>query len=259
MYTQRMFFWNHSYSSLIENVAADEVLLDWAESSDCGPVIRFWESPEYGVVLGYGNSAAKEVSLAHTSARDIPVVRRCSGGGTVVQGPGCFNYAFVLPVQWDPELNSITGATRWVMGRLQLVFQALASQKLLLPDNPLVGPDRYTVALAGDSDLTINGLKFSGNAQRRRKRYVLFHGTILRSFDIAQITELLCHPSREPGYRHRRSHSEFLTNVGISQSDLVDTLVQFFHAVPLTARFSDQVVTDYVNSRYSTGSWNEKF
>ena len=254
-----MFFWDRSYPSLIENVAADEALLDWAESTDSGAVLRFWESPEYGVVLGYGNSAAKEVSLAHASARRVPIVRRCSGGGTVVQGPGCFNYAFVLPVQLDPTLNSITGTTRWVMGRLQWVFQALASQKLLVPDNPLVTPDRYTVALAGDSDLTINGLKFSGNAQRRRKKYVLFHGTILRSFDIAQITELLSHPSREPGYRHRRTHAEFVTNVGISQADLVGSLVQFFHAVPLKACFSDQVVTDYVNSRYSTGSWNEKF
>lgn len=251
--------WNYSYPSLIENVAADEALLDWADSCDSGAILRLWKSPEYGVVLGYGNSAAKEVSLDHAVTGTVPIVRRCSGGGTVVQGPGCFNYAFVLPVALDPMLNSIQGTTQWVMGRLQLMFQALASQHLLVTDNPLAQGDRHVIGVAGDSDLTINGLKFSGNAQRRRKKYVLFHGTILRSFDLSKMTEFLCHPSREPGYRAKRSHLEFVTNVGISEEDLVESLIQFFHASVMTSCITDQIVSDYVKSRYSTGPWNEKF
>ncbi|NBV83007.1 lipoate--protein ligase family protein [bacterium] len=254
-----MQFFCNSFEALIDNVAADEVLLDWAESEDRGPFIRLWESSIYGVVVGYGNAISREVSVATCSEEQIPIVRRCSGGGTVVQGPGCLNYAVVLPISIDPVLNSIQGTTLWVMGRLQMLFQSLASQNQLRPDNPLVSGGPLTVTISGDSDLAVNGLKFSGNAQRRRKRYVLFHGTILYAFDLSKVSDLLPHPSREPRYRSRRTHSEFITNIGIDKSDLIESLFRFFNASGCQDPFPDHLVTEYVRSRYSTALWRDKF
>ena len=74
-----------------ENLACDEALLDWCESGDGVECLRFWESPEPFVVVGYANKVETEVNVAACEARKIPILRRCSGGGTVVQGPGCLN------------------------------------------------------------------------------------------------------------------------------------------------------------------------
>src|SRR5689334_9674348 len=84
-----------------ENLACDEALLGLAESGAGEEVLRFWESTEYFVVVGYANKVAVEVNVAACEVGGIPILRRCSGGGTVVQGPGCLNYALVLRISGD--------------------------------------------------------------------------------------------------------------------------------------------------------------
>ena len=80
-------------STPAENLAADEALLDEREATAGEPVLRLWESPEHFVVVGYSNRVGTEVNEPACRARGIPILRRCSGGGTVLQGPGCLNYA----------------------------------------------------------------------------------------------------------------------------------------------------------------------
>jgi len=254
-----MHYWAKSFPNLIDNVAADEAVLDWAQDHQTGPIMRLWESSEYGVVLGYGNRRQAEVKSDVLRDQRLPVVRRCSGGGTVVQGPGCFNYCFILPVTFDARINSISGTTSWVMGQMETLFQALVSDHLLHPDNPLAVGDPAHIAVLGDSDLTVNGIKFSGNAQRRRKTHVMFHGTILSHFDLGMVTATLNHPSREPGYRHGRSHQEFITNVGIPFDTWETAMTRFFRATDVIDGPPDHLVTDLVMSRYTTLEWMEKF
>jgi lipoate-protein ligase A len=78
-----------------ENLACDEALLDWSEEESGTAILRFWESPRHFVALGYTDAASSEADVEACRVLDIPVLRRCSGGGTVIQGPGCLNYALV--------------------------------------------------------------------------------------------------------------------------------------------------------------------
>src|SRR5215831_6230774 len=88
-YSMELF--DFTFATPAENLACDEALLDACERNGSGEVLRFWEPHGYFVVVGYGNSIATEVNLAACEAERIPVLRRCSGGGTVLQGPGCLN------------------------------------------------------------------------------------------------------------------------------------------------------------------------
>src|SRR5262249_12966607 len=65
---------------------------------------------------------------------------------------------------------------------------------------------------AGTSDLAAAGRKFSGNAQQRKRRFLLHHGTLLYDFDLAQVGRYLLMPERQPAYREGRAHSTFLCN-----------------------------------------------
>src|SRR4051812_5944279 len=89
-----------------ENLACEEVLLDLCEAGGWGGLLRFWEPTEYFVVLGYANKAALEVDLEACQKQEVPIFRRCTGGGAVVQGPGCLNYSLVLRI--SGALESIT-------------------------------------------------------------------------------------------------------------------------------------------------------
>ncbi len=236
-----MTFLDISFPTPEENLACDEALLDRSEEEEGGEVLRFWESPSPFVVLGVSNVAAQEVNLEACSARGIPVLRRHSGGGCVLQGPGCLNYALVLKIPETGPLTSIAGTNAFVLGRLATALGGLVKGE---------------VRVMGQSDLTLGGRKFSGNAQRRRLRFLLFHGTILLSLDLALLDDLLPYPSQSPAYRERRPHRDFLINLGLQAEPVKEAIrVGWSAAGPPPALPLDRMHR-LIAERYSRAEWN---
>lgn len=104
--------YDHTFASPEENLAFDDQLLE----SSC-EALRFWESSVAFVVLGSSGRIEDEVNLNACEA-GIPVLRRSSGGGTVVQGLGCLNYAFVLSLDVRPELLNVGGSYSIILNRI---------------------------------------------------------------------------------------------------------------------------------------------
>lgn len=204
-----MRFVEYSPPSTAGHLALDEALLNMRENGPGEGFLRFWEPGELSVVLGRTNRAGTEVRLDRCRELGIPVFRRSSGGGTVVQGPGCLNFSLVVNIADEPGLGSAGGTNEYVLRRNAGVISLLTGE---------------SVEVSGSSDLTIGGRKISGNAQRRRLRTILFHGCILLDFDFAVIEDLLPFPSRQPAYRAGRSHAGFLRNLGISPDTLREAL-----------------------------------
>jgi len=88
-----------------ENLALDEALLERAE---CGTkpleMLRLWESPQPFVVLGRASRVADEVDQEKCRQLGLPILRRPSGGASVLAGPGCLMYAVILSYQRHPDL-----------------------------------------------------------------------------------------------------------------------------------------------------------
>jgi lipoate-protein ligase A len=233
-----------------ENLACDEALLDAAEAGEAGEVLRFWESPEHFVVVGYANKVAHEVSVAACEERGLPILRRCSGGGTVVQGPGCLNYALVLRITSDGPTRTISAANQFIMERNRSALAKLYSA-LHTPHS--------TVEIQGHTDLAIAGRKFSGNSQRRRKQYLLFHGTFLLNFDVALVSAVLKMPSLQPDYRNHRSHHDFLAGLGISAAAIKAGLAHAWEVVSPMPDFPRERIAALSREKYATREWNWKF
>lgn len=228
----------YSSSDPIENLAYDDALLH--EPSEHA-YLRFWESPTYFVVLGHGNALHKEINVDECAKRQIPIYRRCSGGGTVLQGPGCLNYALILPTIEAP-FNTISSTTCTILRK-----QANALRPLL-----------PKIRVNGISDLCIDSLKFSGNAQRRIKNKLLFHGTFLYNFDLNAIHNLLAHPSIEPDYRNNRSHLDFITNISISKEQIMTALETEWISESINY-IKNLNHLDSIQNNYKTKTWIEKF
>jgi lipoate-protein ligase A len=233
-----------------ENLAGDEALLDWCEENEGEEVLRFWESPETFVVVGYANKIAAEVNVAACEAKKIPIFRRCSGGGTVLQGRGCLNYALVLKISENAGLRTITAANQFIMERNREAIEAL------LP--------KSKISVSGHTDLALNSQpstlnKFSGNSQRRRKNFLLFHGTFLLDFDLALVGQFLRMPSQEPDYRRSRSHDQFLTNLNLPAAEVKDALKKIWNAKKELRNFPKSEIQKLADEKYSTDEWNLKF
>jgi lipoate-protein ligase A len=236
-----------TFPSPAENLACDEALLDWAESGEGAECLRLWESLEPFVVVGYANKVATEVNMAACEARKIPILRRCSGGGTVVQGPGCLNYTLILPITQDGPLHSIPVANQFIMRRNRAAIESATGNR------------QSAIAIRGHTDLAVGERKFSGNSQRRRKHFLLFHGTYLLRFDLALIGGLLRMPSKEPDYRESRQHADFLTNINISAETVKAALQKAWDAgAPLTNPPLEKIKS-LAREKYLTNEWNFKF
>jgi lipoate-protein ligase A len=196
-YHDRMQFLDLTLPDAAENLALDEALLLEAEAGRGGEALRLWEWPHYVAVLGAGCALADDVDEGRCRSDGVPVMRRASGGGTVLLGPGCLCYSLVLSYERGPALREITPSYAYILGRLG---DALAG---LLPG----------IEQAGTSDLMDAGLKFSGNAQQRKRNHLLHHGTLLYDFDLSRIGCYLRMPGRQPEYRGRREHAAFLRNL----------------------------------------------
>lgn len=225
-------------------LALDEAALDHVEEHGGPGLLWFYEADTPWVVVGYGQDIAREVHLDACKADAIPIYRRCSGGGTVVQGPGCLSYGLVLPLDAHPDLASITGANRWIMGRQR---NAVAP---LLPG---------IVSVEGHTDLARDGRKFSGNAQRRRRQSLLFHGTFLCTFDLAGISRWLAFPSAQPGYRASRDHASFVCNLGLSTTAVAAAIRDEWKELESTLPPSVHArIPGWISSRYGDRAWHER-
>lgn len=227
------------------DVALDEALLSWAAAQTAGDdreILRLWESPQYAVVIGRASKTADEVYLDHCEEDAVPVLRRCSGGASVVIGPGCLMYAVILDLHQSPHLESINVAHEHVTAKLASALRSAGQP----------------VDVRGHCDLTINDYKFSGNALRITRTHVLYHGTVLYDFDLDRVEHYLREPPRQPDYRSRRSHAAFIRNVDVQPETLRQCMIEQWGANQPLTDWPQDTTAQLVDEKYSRDDWNLK-
>lgn len=226
-----------------ENLALDEALLGLSEASaDGAPArefLRFWESPVPFVVLGVSSRIRLDVDVEACMRDRVPILRRASGGGTVLQGPGCLSFAVVVSLRVRPELEDLRRSYRWVLDR---VASALGTGE---------------IEIAGTSDLAIGTRKISGNAQKRTRHVLLHHGTILHRFDLASVERWLRHPPKAPAYREGRAHADFVENLNLDATEIRRRLTQAFEAT--SGRFDPPLLEGFLRDKYADPAWTWRF
>ncbi len=235
-----------------EQLAADEALLDACEAGDSEETLIFWEPRDTFVVVGYANKIATEVNVAACAAAGIPIFRRCSGGGTVVQMAGGLNYSLILRIEENGDTRNITAANQFIMEK----NRAAITQALATTADP-VPPAAITVR--GHTDLCVGDIKFAGNAQRRRKNFLLFHGTLLLNCDLSLISKLLWMPSQQPDYRGNRPHEKFVTNLNRPVAQVKAAFAKVWGANEELKNPPPAEIARLAREKYSTREWNFKF
>jgi len=211
--------WIHSETlpTTEENLALDEALVEVADRRsldlnqtdadndvDSGEeVLRLWELPSPCVVLGRASRWAEEVNSVACSTDSVPVLRRASGGASIVAGPGCLMYSVLISYHKRPHWRGLDVAHQQVMSRVRDSVQNTADSFQL----PL------QVQIQGTCDLTIDGRKFSGNALRCKRNWMIYHGTIMVAMPLEWLSKYLLEPPRQPAYREKRSHETFVSNI----------------------------------------------
>jgi len=227
------------------NLALEEAILDAVETGRSPSTLRFWESASPFAVLGVSQMLLREVDEIACEAEGVPVLRRCSAGGAVLQGPGSLNFALTLRYEDYPNTRALRASYDFILGSIADAFRARGLE----------------VSPAGCSDLAIDGLKVSGNAQKRRKHAFLHHGSLLYAVDSGLIARCLREPETRPDYRGERTHAEFVTTLPLTRADLVACVCEAFDAPAPSGQPSDdelRAAGQLAAEKYGNDEWNRR-
>lgn len=167
-------------------MAVDEALADSCRRGASGPTLRLygWDRP--AISLGYFQRADQVVNLDRCGEAGVPVVRRATGGRAVYHRHEV-TYSVVAPVPHPAFPSTIRGTYEVIARALQAGLERL--DITVERSDRTTGPTRHGVgsplcfAATSRNEMTVEGKKVVGSAQRRWSTAFLQHGSILLSHD----------------------------------------------------------------------------
>lgn len=221
------------------NLAVEEyVMKNFTED-----VFMLWRNDKSVIIGKYQNSAA-EINIDFVNENGVKVVRRMTGGGAVFHDLGNLNFTFI-EAKGSGDFRTFT----------EPILQVL---------NKLGVPARFE----GRNDLTINGQKFSGNAQCVYNGKILHHGTLLFASEMADLSAALKVNPLKFQDKAVKSVRKRVTNISehlphpMTVLELKDVIMEHVssnteNAKPYT--FSDEdirAIEKLRDEKYSTWEWN---
>jgi len=224
------------------NLATEEyVLKNFTESS-----FMLWRN-EPAIIVGKHQNTLAEINIDYVKEKNIPVVRRLSGGGAVFHDLGNLNFTFINIGQEEQFIDF----RKYTEPILEVLLKLDINAKF-----------------EGRNDLTIDGKKFSGNAEHVWKNRVLHHGTLLFSAKMTDLSQALNVDPLKFQDKSVKSVRSRVTNISEHLKKPMDVL-QFSdllenHIVEKNpeAHFYDlskndhSKITELAREKYGTWEWN---
>jgi lipoate-protein ligase A len=122
------------------------------------------------IIIGKHQNTIEEINSEYVKEKNIQVVRRISGGGTVYHDDGNLNFSFLTKFSQDSIHNF---------------------KKFTEPVVKTLNELGVKAELNGRNDITVDGKKISGNAQFSNTKAMFSHGTVLFNSNLDDVVEAL--------------------------------------------------------------------
>jgi len=224
------------------NLAAEEYFLKYSTED----IFMLWRN-EPAIIVGKHQNTISEINIDYVKENNISVVRRLTGGGAVFHDLGNLNFTFIQSGA-EHTRNDFRKFTEPILEVLQKL--------------------RIDARFEGRNDLTIEGKKFSGNAETVWKNRVLHHGTLLFSATITDLSQALKVNEAKFQDKAVKSVRSRVTNISEHMHEDMDVmefskLIQnHISGLYPDARFYElsdvdhSIINELVQTKYCTWDWN---
>lgn len=177
------------------NMAIDEAMAEAAAAGEAPPTLRFYQWIPPCLSLGR-NQPIAEVDLAVCAARGYDVVRRPTGGRSILHTDE-LTYSVTGPASEPRLAGGVLDAYLRLAEALQLGLERLGLPVQKAPGSTRTGPDVSAACFEVPSayEITVAGKKLIGSAQSRRQGWVLQHGSLPLVGDITRVVDCLYLPA----------------------------------------------------------------
>ena len=250
---------NMGKSCAAMNMAIDEAILI-AQKEHPIPTLRFydWKTPAFS--FGYFQDIVAEVDVEACRADNIELVKRMTGGGTVVHGCD-LTYTLILP-RYTGEMR-VSDAYQHIGECLVKAFEKLGIPAKSYSATADLSQSTQNICLTNpaEHDVMYNDKKLAGVSVRRNRCGVMFQGYI--SLDMPP-DPVLKRVSKNPEIQQiLYENSAAINNTGhyISRSDLIRAICETFEVgitfnIGKLSNTEKEQANTLVNSKYATASWN---
>lgn len=156
---------------------------------------HIWIPDRVYAVLGRSNNAQESLVTEAVERDSIPVLKRNSGGESVILSP--LMVVFALKISQERLSNP------------RNIFKMI---NIKLTD-ALLDLGVTNIYSKGISDLSIGEKKIMGSSMYLKNNNLFYHAVINVAQDVSILSEYLLHPKKEPEYRKGRPHHEFVTSL----------------------------------------------
>ena len=166
------------------------------------------------ILIGRNQNTLSEIHLDFVKEKNIDVVRRLSGGGTVFCDLGNINFTFITrkkPVSNDEEAFRLEPLANGFEKFANPVVSALKSLGI---------PAKFS----GRNDIEIEGMKVSGNAQYHEGNMLLHHGTLLYDGNLKALAGALKSKPLKFKDKSVKSVAARVTNISEHMTEKMDVL-----------------------------------
>ena len=193
------------------NMALDEATLEHVIGKKSSFTLRFYKWDPSTVSIGRNQSLSAEVEMNVAKNSGYNVVRRITGGGAVFHDREReITYSIVCSIKFLEDLDAHT-----TLEQFEIIETGIVNGLRFYGLNPEKGVIHCPA-------IFLDGKKFSGNAQVRRKGYILQHGTILLDLNPEMMYSVLKAPFNVD--------NSFSLPINTGQGNL--SSISFFHDRP---------------------------
>ena len=175
-----------------ENMKEDSALLADCDQSRISPTVRLYGWSKPAITIGYSQKAEAELDIVRCRELGVPIVRRPTGGRALLHANE-LTYAVVAPVSIPPFNRGLKATFQAVSEALLVGLQGLGIQGEINTSKQRSGATRSPACFASlnHCEITVDGKKLVGSAQKRTSRAFLQHGSLIIESDHKLFTSLL--------------------------------------------------------------------
>lgn len=224
------------------NLALEQYVFD--ELSEEDDFFLLWQN-DNAIIIGKNQNTYMEINTEYVKQQGIKVVRRLSGGGAVYHDMGNLNFTFIVKED-----------------RKQFDFSKFAK-----PVVEALHKLGVNAEINGRNDMTIDGKKFSGNAQYFKNGKIMHHGTLMYDSNIEVISNALQVSAGKIESKGVKSVKSRVTNIRPYMKENVP--ITEFKRLLVASMFAENDLQNYCLSdedmkriaeisekRYATWEWN---
>ncbi len=241
------------------NMAIDEAILI-VQKEHPNPTLRFydWTTPAFS--FGYFQDIASEVDVEACRAENIELVKRMTGGGTVVHGWD-LTYTLILP-RHAGEMG-VSDAYQQIGKSLVKAFATLdiPAKCYGTSADPSQSSQNICLTNPAENDVMCNDKKLAGVSVRRNRNGVMFQGYISLNMPPDPILKRVSKHTEIQQMLYEKSAA--INNEGrfFTRNDLIRSICETFEVgiafnigkLSLTEKAQAEML---VNTKYATAAWN---